>query len=105
MCRVWLRGTVINMTRLVARNKILPADSETDMDSLANVLKSKVPEGMELKAHAKEPIAFGLNALVGDFLLDDAEGEMEKLEESIRKIEGAGEIQVINISRLSVKMK
>ena len=105
MCRVWLRGTVINMTRLVARIKILPADSETDIESLANVLKSNVPEGMELKAHAKEPIAFGLNALVGDFLLDDAEGEMEKLEESIRKIKGAGELQVINISRQSVKMK
>ena len=105
MCRVWIRGTIIKMARLVARIKILPADSETDMDLLANVLKSKVPEGMELKAHAKEPIAFGLNALVGDFLLDDAEGEMEKLEESIKKIDGAGEIQVMNISRQSVKMK
>ncbi|MDQ3083336.1 MAG: elongation factor 1-beta [Thermoproteota archaeon] len=93
------------MARLVARIKILPADSESDMDALANNLKSSVPEGMDLKAHAKEPIAFGLNALVGDFLLDDAEGEMEKLEESIKKIEGAGEIQVINISRQSVKMK
>jgi elongation factor 1-beta len=50
-------------------------------------------------------MAFGLNALVGDFLLDDAEGEMEKLEESIKKVEGAGEIQVITISRQSVKMK
>jgi elongation factor 1-beta len=105
MCRVWIRGTIIKMTRLVARIKILPADSDTDMDSFANVLKSSVPDGMELKAHAKEPIAFGLNALVGDFLLDDAEGEMEKLEESIKKTEGAGEIQVINISRQSVKMK
>lgn len=93
------------MARLVARIKILPADSETDMDAFANNLKSSVPEGMELKAHAKEPIAFGINALVGDFLLDDAEGEMDKLEESIKKIEGAGEIQVINISRQSVKMK
>jgi len=62
------------MTRLVARIKILPADSETNMESLANVLKSNVPEGRAVKAHAKEPIAFGLNALVGDFLLDDAEG-------------------------------
>jgi len=105
MCRLWIRGAVIKMARLVARIKILPADSESDMDALANNLKSSVPEGMELKAHAKEPIAFGLNALVGDFLLDDAEGEMEKLEESIKKIEGAGEIQVINISRQSVKMK
>lgn len=105
MCRLWIRGAVIKMARLVARIKILPADSESDIDALANNLKSSVPEGMDLKAHAKEPIAFGLTALVGDFLLDDAEGEMEKLEESIKKIEGAGEIQVINISRQSVKMK
>lgn len=93
------------MARLVARIKILPADSDTDVDSLAGKLKSSIPESMELKAHAKEPIAFGLNALVGDFLLDDAEGEMEKLEESIKKVDGAGEMQVITISRQSVKMK
>jgi elongation factor 1-beta len=105
MCRVWIRGAIVNMTRLVARIKILPADSETDVEILADAVKKNVPEGMELKAHAKEPIAFGLNALVGDFVLDDAEGEMEKLEESIRKVDGAGEMQVINISRQSVKMK
>ena len=93
------------MARLVARIKILPVDSETDIDGLINNLKNGIPEGMELKAHAKEPIAFGLNALVGDFLLDDSEGEMEKLEESIKKVDGAGEIQVISISRMSVKMK
>ncbi|MDQ6724413.1 MAG: elongation factor 1-beta [Thermoproteota archaeon] len=93
------------MARLVARIKILPVDSETDIDVLINNLKNGIPEGMELKAHAKEPIAFGLNALVGDFLLDDSEGEMEKLEESIKKVDGAGEIQVISISRMSVKMK
>ncbi|KAA2280079.1 MAG: elongation factor 1-beta [Candidatus Nitrosocosmicus sp.] len=93
------------MARLVARIKILPADSETDVDKLASTLKDNIPSGMELKAHAKEPIAFGLNALVGDFLLEDAEGEMEKLEESIKNVEGAGEMQVINISRQSVKMK
>lgn len=93
------------MARLVARIKILPADSETDVDTLAINLKEIIPSGMELKAHAKEPIAFGLNALVGDFLLEDAEGEMEKLEEAIKNVEGAGEMQVINISRQSVKMK
>lgn len=102
---VWIRGTLIKMARLVARIKILPADSETDVEKLAVELRDSIPSGMELKAHAKEPIAFGLNALVGDFLLEDAEGEMEKLEESIKNVEGAGEMQVINISRQSVKMK
>lgn len=96
---------MIRLARLVARIKILPADSETNMESLVGNLKSNIPKGMDLKAHTNEPIAFGLNALVGDFLLDDAEGEMEKLEEAIKNIEGAGEIQVINISRQSVKMK
>jgi elongation factor 1-beta len=93
------------MSRLVARIKILPADSETDIESLINNLKKNIPNGMELKAHAKEPIAFGLNAIIGDFLLDDAEGEMEKLEESLKQTDGAGEIQIITISRQSVKMK
>ena len=93
------------MSRLVARIKILPKDSETDIETLINNLKMGIPKGMELKAHAKEPIAFGLNAIIGDFLLDDAEGEMEKLEDSLRQIEGAGEIQIITISRQSVKMK
>jgi elongation factor 1-beta len=93
------------MARLVARIKILPAEAETDFDVLIDNLKNSIPEGMELKAHAMEPLAFGLNALVGDFLLDDSEGEMEKLEESIKKVDGAGEIQVITISRQSVKMK
>ncbi len=93
------------MARLVARIKVLPADSETNIDSLIINLKNGIPDGMELKAHATEPIAFGLNALICDFLLDDSEGEMDKLEDALKKTEGAGEIQVITISRQSVKMK
>ena len=93
------------MARLVARIKILPAEAETDLDGVVESLKKSIPEGMEIKAHAKEPIAFGLNAIVGDFMLDDAEGQMDKLEEAIKGITGVGEIEVMNISRASVKMK
>jgi elongation factor 1-beta len=37
--------------------------------------------------------------------LDDSEGQMELLEETIRKIKGVGQIEVINVSRQSVKIK
>src|SRR3954469_18095605 len=94
-----------NSRRLVARIRILPAESDSNLESVVTGLKDKIPKGMELKAHAKEPIAFGLNAIIGDFLIDDAEGEMEKLEESLKQTDGAGEIQIITISRQSVKMK
>ena len=93
------------MARLVARIRILPAEAESNLDSVLQSLKSKIPEGMEMKGHALEPIAFGLKAIVGDFLLEDAEGQMDKLEDSIRAVDGVGEIEVMNISRQSVKMK
>ncbi|HEU4605603.1 MAG TPA: elongation factor 1-beta [Nitrososphaera sp.] len=93
------------MARLVARIRIMPADAESNLDNVVNSMKSSMPEGMEMKGHAIEPIAFGLKAVVGDFVLEDAEGQMDKLEDSIKNIEGVGEIEVMNISRQSVKMK
>jgi elongation factor 1-beta len=93
------------MARLVARIRIMPADAESNIDNVVQSIKGSIPQGMEMKGHAIEPIAFGLKAVVGDFTLEDEEGQMDKLEESIKGIEGVGEIEVMNISRQSVKMK
>ncbi|MFL6525384.1 MAG: elongation factor 1-beta [Nitrososphaera sp.] len=93
------------MARLVVRIRILPAEAESNLEDVVELIKRSVPEGMEMKSSTLEPIAFGLKAIVGDFLLDDAEGQMDKLEESIKSVEGAGELEVMNISRQSVRMK
>lgn len=93
------------MARLVVRIRILPAEAESNLEEVVELIGKSVPEGMELKSSSMEPIAFGLKAIIGDFLLDDAEGQMDKLEESIKKVDGVGEIEVMNISRQSVRMK
>ncbi|HVE36572.1 MAG: elongation factor 1-beta [Thermoproteota archaeon] len=93
------------MSKLVARIKMLPSESDADIDSIPRILKETLPEGFKLLAHKKEPIAFGLYSLLADFTLDDSEGQMELLEESIRKVEAVGEIEVINVSRQSVSIK
>ncbi|MDQ3717863.1 MAG: elongation factor 1-beta [Thermoproteota archaeon] len=93
------------MARLVARIRILPAEADSNLENVVESIKKSVPQGMEMKNSSMEPIAFGLNAIIGDFLLDDAEGQMDKLEESIKNVEGVGEIEVTNISRQSVRMK
>ncbi|MDQ3848525.1 MAG: elongation factor 1-beta [Thermoproteota archaeon] len=93
------------MARLVVRIRILPAEAESNLQDVVELMKRSVPEGMEMKSSTLEPIAFGLKAIIGDFLLDDAEGQMDKLEESIKAVEGVGELEVMNISRQSVKMK
>ena len=93
------------MSKLVARIKMLPSESDADIDSIPKILKETLPEGFKLLAHKKEPIAFGLYSLLADFTLDDSEGQMEILEETIRKVEAVGEIEVINVSRQSVSIK
>jgi len=93
------------MARLVVRIRILPAEAESNLEEVIELIKKSVPEGMEMKSSSLEPIAFGLKAVIGDFLLDDAEGQMDKLEESIKRVQGVGEIEVMNISRQSVRMK
>jgi elongation factor 1-beta len=84
---------------------MLPSESDADIDSIPKILKEMLPEGFKLLAHKKEPIAFGLYSLLADFTLDDSEGQMEFLEESIKKVEAVGEIEVINVSRQSVSIK
>ncbi|HEV3432974.1 MAG TPA: elongation factor 1-beta [Nitrososphaera sp.] len=93
------------MARLVARIRILPAEAESNLEQVTELLRKSMPDGIELKNSSMEPIAFGLKAIIGDFLLDDAEGQMDKLEESIKQVQGVGEIEVMNISRQSVRMK
>jgi elongation factor 1-beta len=98
-----LRGH--SMTRLVARIRILPSDADSNLEEIIKTLSQSPPNGIVMKQHIKEPIAFGLYAIIADFVIDDAEGEMDRLEDSIKSVPGAGEIEVLFMSRQSVSIK
>jgi len=93
------------MPRLVLRAKILPTGTEIDLDNVAKNIGTTLKDGITLLKYTKEPLAFGLYFLNAEFSLDDKEGQMDSLENTVRSIEGVGEFEVLGLSRTSVDMK
>ena len=93
------------MARLLLRAKILPTGTEIDLDVIAKKISSTLKDGIQLSKYTKDPLAFGLYFITAEFSLDDRDGQMDSLENTVRAIEGVGEFEVLGASRASVDVK
>ncbi len=93
------------MAKLLLVCKILPDGIEVDIDGLPSKIIQKLPDDISARNHEKEPLAFGLFFLKMEFVMEDAGGLLDKLEEAVRSVEGVSEFEVLQQSRMSVDVK
>lgn len=76
--------------------RLMPEGTEVDL----NKLEAAVRERVKVHSVAREPIAFGLEALKVIAVVQDAEGGTEPLENELASLPGVGNVQVVGLTRL-----
>jgi elongation factor 1-beta len=91
-----------SMGKLVARIKILPNDVDVNLDDLANSISNA--GDIVVKRYSKEPIAFGISALILDVVMDEDNVDTDAIEDRLRRFNGVGEVEIVNMSRESARL-
>lgn len=89
------------MANVVVTLRIMPQNSEIDLNELESQAKKKIVEfcsSKEFKTNI-EPIAFGLKALNILFVMDESIGSTEALEQRISQLIGVESVEVTDVRR------
>lgn len=83
------------MAEVIATFKVMPTGVDVDLDAL----EAKIKDIIRADQIKREPIAFGLVALNVIKIIPDAGGEVDAIEQKLRKIAGVSEVEVTDLTR------
>ncbi len=86
------------MGKVAVTFRIMPEGVEVDMDAVQSHIRSSLRE--KLKKLEVKPVAFGLMAVEVIVVVDDASGEMERVEGALGQIPGVGGVETTEVSLL-----
>ena len=89
------------MARVLAAIKIFPNDANINLSTLKTKIQSSLPSGSTVQKFEEEPVAFGLVAIIAYVVMpEDAAGQMDQVEDSIRSIDQVSQIEVMRVGRV-----
>ncbi len=86
------------MGKVAVTFRIMPEGVEVDLDAVQRKVRSSLRE--KLKKLEVKPVAFGLMAVEAIVIVDDASGEMERVEAALGGIPGVGGVETTEVTLL-----
>jgi len=86
------------MGKVAISFRILPEGVEVDLDGVQARVRESL--GGRLRKLEVKPVAFGLKAVHAIVVVDDAGGEMERVEAALSAIPGVGGVETTEVSLL-----
>jgi elongation factor 1-beta len=87
------------MANVVVTMKIMPESPEVSFSWLTQQAEPMIAAYGTVMKTERQPIAFGLSALIFTFLMNEAKGDTEKLEKQVASIKGVIHVEVIDVRR------
>ena len=88
------------MGEVLTTMKIMPDSPDIDLETIKSTIESSMPEGARIHEISEEPIAFGLVAVILQFITEDGEGGSEAVEEMVQAVDGVASFEVTGVGRL-----
>jgi len=88
------------MGTVAATYTLMPEDTEFDFPALVGKLSTIVPANVKVAKTDVLPMAFGLKKLEAVFVMEDAAGLIDQLEETLRGIPGIQNVETEQVTLL-----
>ncbi len=88
------------MGEVLIKYRVMPDGVEVDLDALKTRLGAAMPDFAKLQSCDAVPFAFGMKALVTTIVVQDEEGNSDKLEEIVHNVDGVQGVELVEMGRL-----
>lgn len=86
------------MGKVAVTFRIMPEGVEVDLEAIQGHIRSSL--GEKVRKLEVKPVAFGLKAVEAIVVVDDASGELDRVEAALGGIPGVGGIETVEVSLL-----